>query len=191
MSIPTKDKVMESQYHGQKNYRSKIHEKVFFEAIKHLNFKGTTVLDVGAGNGWCGKEFKRRNAKKVILTDIMPLNKEILKMDMTQLKFKDETFDFVNCHGSLHHVKHPTRALKELSRVLKPQGILILTGEAILEGSWIKTHFNRYFQYIYLRFNNPEEWKAGGRNYLANEYVSWCASANLKKIKEGIYKKNE
>ena len=40
---------------------------------------------------------------------------------------KDETFDAILCTEVLEHIPYPEKTLKEFSRLLKPNGILILT----------------------------------------------------------------
>lgn len=178
-----------TQHYGQKGYNEETHRKEFMSVIEGIYFKDKKVLDIGAGTGWCGNEFQKRGAN-VVMIDINPLHEETIKMDMQKLEFENESFDFVNCHGSLHHAIDPSQAVKEMSRALKKNGLLLLTGEAILEGSWLRTRLNRYLlQYPYLIIHDMEEWKAHGRSYLKVEYERWCADAGLEKIKEGVYKK--
>lgn len=43
------------------------------------------------------------------------------------LPFADETFDLVTCSEVLEHIRTPSRALEEMRRVLKPQGMLLLS----------------------------------------------------------------
>lgn len=43
-----------------------------------------------------------------------------------QIPFKDNSFDNVFCSGSLHHVTRPEAGIKEMARVLKPGGKLVL-----------------------------------------------------------------
>jgi SAM-dependent methyltransferase len=48
---------------------------------------------------------------------------DIRLMDVCDLAFEDETFDFVHCESILQHVPEPARALQEIRRVLKPGGV--------------------------------------------------------------------
>ncbi len=53
------------------------------------------------------------------------------------LPFADNTFDLVTCSEVLEHVRNPLRALSEMRRVLKPDGILNLsTPSMTAETSW-------------------------------------------------------
>ncbi len=44
-----------------------------------------------------------------------------------QLPYPDAAFDLVTCECSLHHMRKPEAALKEMIRVMKPAGRLLLT----------------------------------------------------------------
>ena len=39
-----------------------------------------------------------------------------------KLNFKDESFDFVNCHGVLHHTPNTQEGMNEIYRILKYNG---------------------------------------------------------------------
>jgi len=47
-------------------------------------------------------------------------------MDAFNMSFDDNTFDVITFSNSLHHVEDSTSLLKELSRVLKPDGFIIV-----------------------------------------------------------------
>ncbi|MCM2325890.1 MAG: class I SAM-dependent methyltransferase, partial [Candidatus Woesearchaeota archaeon] len=47
--------------------------------------------------------------------------------DLTKMSFKDETFDCVTCSEVLEHIYEYRKVLKELKRVLKKNGLLIIT----------------------------------------------------------------
>ena len=52
----------------------------------------------------------------------------IVKGDMTELKFDDDSFDFVYSYNSVFHMKKVqiAQAINEMKRVLKPNGLLFL-----------------------------------------------------------------
>jgi ubiquinone/menaquinone biosynthesis C-methylase UbiE len=52
---------------------------------------------------------------------------EIYKMDLERLQFEDGHFDLVSISNSLHHLEHPDRVFTELTRVLKPGGMMLIT----------------------------------------------------------------
>lgn len=43
-----------------------------------------------------------------------------------KLSFKDSTFDYIVCIGSLEHFDSPEKALQEISRVIKPSGRILI-----------------------------------------------------------------
>ena len=49
------------------------------------------------------------------------------QMDASALEFSDELFDTVCISNSLHHMTDPSRVLTEMQRVLKPDGIFIIS----------------------------------------------------------------
>jgi ubiquinone/menaquinone biosynthesis C-methylase UbiE len=50
----------------------------------------------------------------------------IVQADAHRIPFKDNRFDRVICYAAFPHFTHPVRALQEMARVLKPDGILIV-----------------------------------------------------------------
>ena len=48
-------------------------------------------------------------------------------MDAYQLEFQDSTFDVVTSNQFLEHLDEPAKVIKEMIRVLKPGGKLIVT----------------------------------------------------------------
>lgn len=52
---------------------------------------------------------------------------EFVKADINSMPFKDEEFDVVIAAFVIVHIKNLTKAFKEIDRVLKPNGIFILT----------------------------------------------------------------
>lgn len=85
--------------------------------------------------------------------------------DITKLTFDDNSFDCVLCWGVLMHVPDIEKAISELSRVLKPEGILIV-GEANMHSlqSIIKRCFNLIFKQKNTDINKTpfgiEKWQA-------------------------------
>ncbi|QIB33343.1 class I SAM-dependent methyltransferase [Ancylobacter pratisalsi] len=97
------------------------------------------VLDVASGEGY-GTAFLARTARSVIGVDVDPEavahaearyggeNGPRFQLgDIDALPFPDASFDVVVSFETIEHVPNPTTALRELRRVLKPDGLLIIS----------------------------------------------------------------
>jgi SAM-dependent methyltransferase len=91
--------------------------------------KDRLVLDVGAGSGRHSYEANRLGAR-VIGVDVgdaihvarrnLPSEVVTVQADAEELPFEDETFDLVMAIGVLHHLPDPSRALRSLARLVRP-----------------------------------------------------------------------
>lgn len=80
------------------------------------------VLDIGAGGSSYGQFFPNR-----LTVDIDPKRKPDVVADAHSLPFKDGEFEYVLCTEVLEHLKDPIKAINEIKRVLKNDGLFILT----------------------------------------------------------------
>ncbi len=96
------------------------------------------ILDVGCGYGKLILQAKKEFPdNKFTGVDLNPANVSIAKksasfsdffvMDIESLHFRSESFDIVFCADTLEHAYNPSAALKELSRVLKKGGFMVLS----------------------------------------------------------------
>ena len=111
--------------------------------LRNSKFKlGDKILDAGCGVGLYGLNYAEKNKVKVTGVDLSEdkirnalklkkgigtLNINFLKGDLTKLNFKEGYFDFIICSDVLEHIPNDKKALKELTRVLKKDGTLLLT----------------------------------------------------------------
>lgn len=135
------DQVVDSFEHLTKKYTAPFAEKL----IKLSGITGKdTVLDVGTGTGVVALEAAgklgsggkvvgidlskglmqtaEKNAKKTGLAD----RTEFQYMDAEALEFKDESFDTVVSLYALLHFPHPDIALKEIRRVVRIGGKVVI-----------------------------------------------------------------
>jgi len=94
------------------------------------------VLEIATGPGLLAKHVAHA-AKKMIATDYSdgmikeakkgecPQNLTFEVADATALPYEDNSFDAVIIANALHVMPEPEKALREIDRVLKPDGILI------------------------------------------------------------------
>jgi len=102
----------------------------------------SVILDAGCGNGrdievllskydCCivGIDFSERmisEAKKKLQVKTGS-KKALVRGDLTKIGFKDDTFDVIICSQVLEHIPNWQDALKGLRRILKPEGVLIIS----------------------------------------------------------------
>ncbi len=100
---------------------------------------GGKILDVGTGSGgfidllrqalrsydsFVGIDLNGEELKKA--KEEYGTIAEFKKMNAEKLDFPDNSFDIVSIASSLHHLERPEKVLKEMIRVVKPQGYLII-----------------------------------------------------------------
>ncbi|MBP0001885.1 MAG: class I SAM-dependent methyltransferase [Cyanobacteria bacterium SID2] len=94
-----------------------------------------SIIDIGAGDGFAAKAFCERG-KQVTVTDLHPELLENLPEDVTVYENLDvcdmsaipsESYDAVWCSHVIEHVMDTGRALSEIRRILKPNGLAFLT----------------------------------------------------------------
>lgn len=70
------------------------------------------------------KEFLSLTNLSYVSADLDSPN-AMLKMDITDISFRDNVFDMILCSHVLEHVQDDRKAMSEMFRVLKPGGLLI------------------------------------------------------------------
>ncbi len=115
--------------------------------------KKVRILDAGCGTGLLAKKLAKYG--EVLGTDISDeavkfarlCNIKVQKASITKLPFPTNTFDIVTCIDVINHrwVKNDLRALKELNRVLKTTGLLIIRASA---NSWLHLSHD---QHVFLK----------------------------------------
>jgi ubiquinone/menaquinone biosynthesis C-methylase UbiE len=106
-------------------------------ALKHLNpQQDDLILDLGAGPCWVSEWLQRLNLRSVavdISLDMLRVGRQRLPEgnvtvgDMEELPFASETFDKVICLNSIHHIPNIRKAVFEVSRVLKKDGVALFS----------------------------------------------------------------
>lgn len=115
-------------------------ESHILDCLRNIDFEGKRTLEIGLGQGadseqiirlgadWFGLDLTAESTERVKVR----LNLRRLKFggvvngSAVELPFADKSFDIVFSHGVLHHIPEIKIAQKEIHRILKPDGELIV-----------------------------------------------------------------
>ncbi len=121
--------------------RNTIQEHIEIKRLRKLSGlpPNKTVLEIGCGTGNGSRLIKKYfHTKRIYATDLDERMINIAKrknaddcimfevQDATSLKYKNNSFDAVFDLGVIHHIPNWKDCLKELKRVLKPNGQMII-----------------------------------------------------------------
>ena len=99
---------------------------LFLQPLAHIRHSASgRVLDVGSGDGESLWLLNRFGAPGVGL-DVKPSGKFSIKGTAVELPFKDGSFGVVTCMRTLQHIREDRLALREMRRVMRPGGYLIM-----------------------------------------------------------------
>jgi SAM-dependent methyltransferase len=94
---------------------------------------GERALDVACGPGIVTGELKRAGMIAIgldltaeMLREASSRGGHYLRGDGARLPFEDGSFDVVVCRNSFHHFADPQASLREMARVLRPEGRVVI-----------------------------------------------------------------
>src|SRR5690349_12922370 len=138
---------MEKDYENRYNQLSEVHcwfvarRKLILDLMKEYNVSTEqSILEIGCG--W-GELINELNAKGFSHTSGFDISDEavahcqsrglrnIVKMDVTKMKYEDNSFDLIIASDVLEHVENEQQALKEIHRILKEDGLFIIMVPAL------------------------------------------------------------
>lgn len=134
---------------------------VFKYFLKSINFDmtGKSILEVGCGAGYGIEQIYRSfNPKEYFAFDINPkmvslsiakvkkkhLPVNVYLADVKETNLPSKKFDVVFVFTVLHHVEGWQDALKEISRVLKPKGLLMINEINDRSLNWFERYLKVY-----------------------------------------------
>jgi SAM-dependent methyltransferase len=165
------------QFHSQiasaweSNYASEVFSvrmRVLDELLTDRDITGQSWLDAGCGTGTLARFLAGRKGCKVLGVDASEAmisrctpapNAEFRQIrDICETGLPDEAFDGVLCSSTIEYVPDPLAALRELHRVLRPNGLLLVSVPnahpiarwPLLVIYWLTKYFGRrrWFEYL-------------------------------------------
>ncbi|MCX8128405.1 MAG: class I SAM-dependent methyltransferase [Synergistetes bacterium] len=158
-------------------------EAVREKAIALADVKeGKEALDVGAGTGFITEGLVTKGLKVVAMDQskamLEKMRSKFSNFDKViyviggaeSIPFLDSSFDYIFANMCLHHVEDPAKAIREMARVLKPGGKLVITD--------LDEH-----NFTFLKEEHHDRWMGFKRE----EVKKWFLDAGLKDVfVEGI-----
>ncbi len=146
------------------------------------------LLDIGAGMAPY-ELFFRPYIKKYIKMDgfYYKNGKSDLIGDGMNIPMKDNSVDTVLCTQVLEHVQNPQKVIDEIKRVLKPNGVCILTTHMANPLHGLPHDYFRFTKYaftniLFKNFKSIRVKENGGALLSISQFICWGISEKLPKI---------
>lgn len=157
--------------HHERRMRKILATKMHAETLEfyrsHIRGKNLKILDIGAGSGHVAKALSRfPGVKRIVAYDKNEAMMRQLEPTMiiekktggshVNLPFKPSSFDVVICRYAFHHFNRKIAALKDMNRVMKSKGTLLMSDPVmpehsrdVLDGIYCvrEDHFHGYLTY--------------------------------------------
>jgi len=148
--------------------------------LELLNWKKGKILDLGCGNcrnllpfknldcyGIDFSEEMLKEAKK--FTKKHNFKVKLKEANIEKIPYKNNYFDYILAIATLHHIKEPEKAIKEIHRTLKPNGEAFIT-------IWNKLQL----EFIFKKTETYIPWRQKDETLL--RYYNFISFFKLKKI---------
>lgn len=167
-------------------------EATLHETLKRLNIKPTDrLLDIGCGTGTLLKEISLKYPSNNLVG--IDISKEMLRVaynkqiengnlvtgDALHLPFHSRSFDVIVSCNTFHYFYKPEECLREIARILKPQGTIVIT-------DWCDDYIVCRLCNLFLRIFNRAHFKTYG----LNECKRLLQDAGYRNVKADRYKIN-
>lgn len=138
---------------------------------------GSKVLDIGAGTCIFKPNFAHCDYISQDLAELEgnPYGKIDIVSDINNIPLQNSCVDVILCTEVLEHVPEPVLAIKEMSRLLKPKGKLLLTAPLISGKHQAPYHFyGGYTYFFYEKYFKEEGLKIISLEKNGNIYDNIC-----------------
>jgi len=154
-------------------FSDRIREKAIFAASVGA---GRVAADIGAGTGFIAEGLVRRGVKVIAVDESEKMLDELSRRlpigsvdcrlgSAERIPIEDEAVDYVFANMLLHHVEEPSRAIREMARVLRPGGVVLITD------------LDRH-EFEFLKTEQHDRWKGFERESLSG----WLQGAGLTNV---------
>ncbi|MDV4151153.1 methyltransferase domain-containing protein [Clostridium sp. AL.422] len=142
-SVAEKWNVIRSEY---------FEERLKYKLLSLTNIKDKVVADLGCGTGFVSLAlaneasivFSVDNSKNMLkqlkgnALDKNHQNIYLIKSSLDNLTLFDESVDVIFINMALHHIKDAEKAISEMHRVLKKDGVVIISDVMEHDGEWAR-----------------------------------------------------
>jgi demethylmenaquinone methyltransferase / 2-methoxy-6-polyprenyl-1,4-benzoquinol methylase len=149
---------------------------------------GERILDLAAGTGTSSVALAKSGAH-VVAADfsagMIEVGKrkhpsiEFVQADATALPFKTGEFDAVTISFGLRNIADPKKALKEMYRVLKPGGRLVVCEFSKPPVAILRAGYNAYLKYVMPAVVDAASSNPQAYSYLAESIADWPDQTTL------------
>ena len=153
-------------------FSDRVREKAILAASVEA---GGVAADIGAGAGFITEGLARRGVRVIAVDESVKMLDELRRRipvsvdcrvgSAERIPIDDEAVDYVFANMLLHHVDEPSRAIREMARVLRPGGIVVITD------------LDRH-EFEFLRTEQHDRWKGFERESM----LRWLRGAQLTNI---------
>ena len=161
---------------------------------------GADVLEIGCGRGGLALRLWHAGPRRLISADFSPVAVEKARAfldsrgaidvetrveDILRMSFGDSSFDVVISCETIEHVVDPVRAVRELARVLRPSGTLLLSTPNYLGLHGLHRAYRRLLGRPYSELGQPIN-----KLVLAPRTARWLTQSGLSiecRLGDGLY----
>ncbi len=145
---------------------------------------GERVLDIAAGTGASSAAFAKTGAEVVAVDFSKGMIAEgrkrhpdltFVEADAQELPFPTDSFDVVTISFGLRNVNDPQKALKEMKRVLRPGGRLVVCEFSHPERALVSGSYTGYLKYVMPAVARLTSSHAEAYTYLMKSIQDWPA----------------
>lgn len=127
-------------------------ERLKYKLLSLTNIKDKVVADLGCGTGFVSLAlvneasivFSVDNSRNMLkqlknnISDKDNKNLYLIKSSLDNLSLFDDSVDVIFINMALHHIKDAKKAISEMHRVLKKDGIVVISDVMEHDGEWAR-----------------------------------------------------